>query len=80
MIYTKKEFGSELKGKLSEGNNYHDISKWAFKIYTDRGLEFEDGLDDFVLKLVAMEEGPEFVLSKEELKSIADQLLNREKE
>ena len=45
MTYTKKQFGSELNAKLSEKNNCNEISKWAFKIYTDYGLEFENGLD-----------------------------------
>ena len=75
MTYTKKQFGSELKAKLLMRNSYIEISKWAFKIYTERGLEFENGLDYFVLKLIAMEEGPEFVLSEEELKCLADALL-----
>ncbi|NGX47000.1 MAG: hypothetical protein K1000chlam3_00369 [Chlamydiae bacterium] len=74
MTYTKKQFGSELKAKLSRESDCSDISKWAFKIYTDYGLEFESGLDYFVLKLVAMEEGPEFLLSKEELELLADEL------
>ena len=59
------------------GNSHNEVSKWAFKIYTDYGLEFENGLDYFVLKLIAMEEGPEFVLSEEELKCIADDLLGK---
>ena len=76
MTYTKKEFGLELKVKLLQGNNYAKISKWAFKIYIDQGLEFENGLDYIVLKLIAMEEGPEFILSKEDLLILADKLIN----
>ncbi len=80
MTYTKKQFGSELKTRILTGNGYNEISKWAFKIYTEYGLEFENGLDYFVLKLIAMEEGPEFFLSEEELKFIADELLGKEKD
>jgi hypothetical protein len=75
MIYTKKKFGLELKMKIERGNNCNDISKWAFKIYTDYGLDFENGLDYFVLKLIAMDEGPEFFLSKDELKLLANELI-----
>ncbi len=74
MIYTKKQFGLELKQKVVEGNNIQEISTWAFKVYTDHGLNFEDGLDYFVLQLVAMEEGPEFSLSKDDLILLANEL------
>jgi hypothetical protein len=74
MAYTKKQFGLELKEKIVEGSNSQEISKWAFKVYTDHGLNFEDGLDYFVLKLVAMEEGPEFSLSKDDLILLANEL------
>lgn len=74
MVYTKKQFGLELKEKISTGSDCQDISRWAFKIYTDHGLEFEDGLDFFVLKLVSMDEGPEFSLSKVELTYLANKL------
>jgi len=75
MTYTKKQFGLELKAKLLTGKSCNEISKWAFKIYIEHGLEFENGLDYLVLKLVAMEEGPEFVLAEEELRCLADKLL-----
>jgi len=74
MIYTKKQFGLELKAKIALSRDFQEVSRWAFKIFTDHGLDFEDGLDYFVLKLVAMEEGPEFLLSKEELSLLADEL------
>jgi hypothetical protein len=76
MTYTKKEFGLELKAQLLQGNNCNKISKWAFKVYIDQGLGFEDGLDYIVLKLIAMEEGPEFILSKEDLLILADKLIS----
>ena len=72
MTYTKKQFGLELKAKINMGNDCNEISKWAFKVYLDYGLDFEKGSDYFVLKLIAIEEGPEFVLSKHELLIIAN--------
>lgn len=76
MTYTKKEFGLELKAQLLQGDDYRKISKWAFKIYIDQGLEFEKDLDYTVLKLIAMEEGAEFILSKEDLLILSDKLIN----
>jgi hypothetical protein len=76
MTYTKKEFGLGLKAQLLQRNDYSKISKWAFKIYIDEGLRFEDDLDYIVLKLIAMEEGPEFIFSKEDLLILANKLIN----
>ena len=76
MTYTKKEFGVELHAQLLLGNDYNEISNWAFQIYINHGLEFEKNLDNFVLKLIAMQEGPEFILSKEELRNLANELIN----
>lgn len=75
MMYTRKQFGIELKEKLSRGSDADAISKWAFKIYIDHGLQFECGLDYFVLKLIAMEEGKEFFLSEEKLGCLANELI-----
>ena len=55
MTYTKKKFGLELKSKISKNINHIEIAKWAFKIYIDFGLDFENGLDEVVLKIIAME-------------------------
>ncbi|MCB1067107.1 MAG: hypothetical protein KDK56_02870 [Simkania sp.] len=76
MTFTKKQFGKELKSKLVSGQNQVEIAKWAFQIYIDYGLELQIGLDEYVLKLVSMEEGPEFFLSKNELYSLAENLIN----
>ena len=76
MIYTKKQFAEELQEKIMRDVSCDKISKWAFEIYIEYGLDFEDGLDYFVLKLIAMEEGPEFFLSKEKLKDIVKELFS----
>ena len=75
MTYTKKEFGLELQAQILQENDYKKISKWAFQGYIDQGLVFENGLDEIVLKLIAMKEGPEFILSKEELFLLANKLI-----
>lgn len=77
-MYTKKQFGLELKSKLLAGDRWDEISKWAFQIYLDYISEFESGLGHVVLKLVAMEEGSEFLLSEEELRSLANELIGEE--
>lgn len=63
---------------ILEDCDYLTISKWAFTVYLNQGRFFEDGLDEEVLKLIAMEEGPEFVCSNEELLLLAEQLIGEE--
>ena len=75
MTYTKKQFGLELKSKILNNYDCNEISKWAFKIYMDHGLELEKDLHPIVLRLMTMEEGPEFILSKEELQLLANTLV-----
>ena len=75
MTYTKKQFGLGLKEKVTMESSCKDISQWAFQVYTDYGLDFEEGLDLIVLKLIAMEEGPEFVLSRSEIIRLSDECI-----
>lgn len=77
MTYTKEKLGLELKAQLIQGKDYNAIASWAFKIYLEHGLDFEQGLDYFVLKLMAMEEGPEFILSKQDLLNLSNILINQ---
>ncbi|MCH9612092.1 MAG: hypothetical protein S4CHLAM102_05750 [Chlamydiia bacterium] len=73
--YTKKQFGEELNMQILSECSNQEISKWAFNIYLEHGLALESGLDDVVMKLIAMDGGPEFALSKDELMSLADGLV-----
>lgn len=73
-MYTKKQFGTILKAKIATGISNQEIAEWAFEIYNRYELDFEKNLDQIVLQLVAMGEGPEFFLSKKELLSLANEL------
>jgi hypothetical protein len=77
MAYTKKEFGLELQRQLLLGNDYNKIAKWAFDLYLEQGLNFEKDLDCIVLKLIAMEEGVEFILSNQDLLNLANELIEK---
>lgn len=75
MKSTKNKMAIELRKRLSGEIDCEEIADWAFQMYIEHGLEFDAELDSYFLKLIAMQEGPEFILSKEELETIADQLL-----
>jgi len=80
MKYTKKEFGLKLKSHILANKDFNEISDWAHDVYLDYGMSFEQNFQYDVLKLVAMQEGPEFILSNEQLLSLADKLINENTE
>jgi len=80
MIYTKRKFGFDLKSKNKENPAISGISAWAFDLYNSPNIEFENGLDRVLFKLIAMEEGPEFCLSPEKIDSLADELIFSEQQ
>ena len=66
-MYTKVQFGRDLKRRVLEKENLESISRWAFSTYWEHMLNIEDDLVDIALHLNTMELGPEFAFSYEEL-------------
>lgn len=75
MAYTRKQFGLELKEKIKQKTDVDLIGSWALSIYYEHMLEIDDEFQDFLTDLNAMEGGPEFERSYEELDEIADRLI-----
>lgn len=71
-------FGLELQSKLELNFDYYQISEWAFERYMDPELSTNEEVSDKILTLVVMQEGPEFVLSKEQLESMAKELISQQ--
>ena len=75
MMYTKVQFGKDLKQKVLERENIESIGCWAHTVY----LEWLDCNDlDFLnllLDLSRMELGYQFAISYEKLDQIADDLI-----
>ena len=76
MTYTKKLFADELLHQLSSGYDVVRIARWAFSIYMSHSRELELGLKSEIMQVVAMEEGPEFEMSEQELRQFASHLLH----
>jgi len=66
----------ELQTEVLQGNDYYKIAKWAFQVYKNHELQLEDGLEEMVLKISFMEEGPGFIISNEDLLILANKLIN----
>lgn len=72
-MYTKKQFGKELKIQVTNQVPVHEIGRWAFSIYLEEDVE--QGLNDILITINTMEDGPEFAFTYDELNQIADDLI-----
>ena len=79
MTYTKRRFGAELilelerDSELKREFDVDKISKWAYDISLD---VVDKDFDDILQSVIAMNAGPEFELSKDELLKIAIDCIN----
>lgn len=75
MSYRKKDFGLRLKEQLAIGYDVVRVARWTHQEFLDHCRELEPGLQPAMMKLIAMEEGPEFEMSKQEIQTFANELL-----
>ena len=77
MKYTKHMFATELIEKLKEQPfSIIKISKWCNRIYIDHLREMDNELYHLIFELSTMEDDPQFEYSKEELRLLAEKLIN----
>ncbi|MBM17711.1 MAG: hypothetical protein CL947_01425 [Epsilonproteobacteria bacterium] len=74
-MYTKKQFGKELKQVLVKREKVSFIGQWAYSKYMQHILDIDPKLRKFLLDLNTMEMSPEFEYSYEELDEIVDRLI-----
>jgi hypothetical protein len=75
MTYTRQDFGRELLVELEKGYDVIRLSRWAMSVYMQQCRRTEPELDELILSIVAMEEGPEFEYKEDELRELASKLL-----
>ena len=75
MIYQANDFGRELLGELNRGYDVVRISRWAMATYMKYSGSTDPSLDGDIMKIVAMEEGPEFEMTEEQLRAFAQRLM-----
>lgn len=74
MSYTAKDFGQALEQELSKGYDVVRIARMAFSAYQDHCREVSPDLYKMMFQIIAMEEGPEFEFSEQELQEFAKNL------
>ena len=63
-----------LQAELDKGYDVVRVARVAFQLYQDHGVELTPDLDENLFQLMAMEEGPEFEYSEEELRMLVEKL------
>lgn len=76
-MYTKIQFGVDLKEVLKKTQDPCEIGKWAFSTYWEHITDLEHDVRSIALTLSTMEDGPEFVFTSEELQRFAEDLIKR---
>lgn len=75
-MYTRVQFGTELKARLDKKQNVVEIGHWAYEMYLLHIEEINDeDFDHILLTLNGMEDGPEFAFSYVRLNEIANDLI-----
>ena len=75
MMYTKANFGRELKELVLQKQDVIDIGIWAHSTYLEHCGNLEPGLTTIILGLNTMELGSEFAISYATLNKIGDDLI-----
>lgn len=69
-MYSQADLAMDLEKALVKGFDVFRISKVAFEIYQNHGLEITAPMDRALLTLMAMEGGEEFELTESELSAL----------
>lgn len=79
-MYTRADFGKELKERAVNEQNVSEIGNWTYSIYLEHIEDIDDEFRNILLTLNHMEDGPEFELSYQRLNEIADDLIAGKKD
>jgi hypothetical protein len=74
-MYTKIQFGHDLKERICKKQSVAEIGSWTYEIFLDYSDAFDDNFLNMLITLNTMELGPEFAFTYEELNKVADDLI-----
>jgi hypothetical protein len=74
-MYTRIQFGKELKQKILDKIGQGEIGEWAHSMYMENIEEIDLDFRSFLIALGTMGCGEEFYYSFEELDLLADRLV-----
>ena len=77
MSYSKADFGLDLQGQLNRGYDPQRIGEWAHEMYMLHCGKIDADLEEIIVDLFVLEEGPEFEIPESQLKQLAERLIYR---
>ncbi len=78
MNYSNQQLGETLKTRLTKGYDIVQISRWAYEIYFNNCRFLDPSTEETLEYLFRMEDDPQFEYTEEELRLLADMLINDE--
>ena len=76
----KQELGKQLKSLLATERDIVKISRWAFRIYSNNLRNLDSSMMEVLECLFSMEDDPQFEYTEQELKLLAEKLINNEED
>jgi hypothetical protein len=76
----KQELGNQLKSFLAKESSIVKISRWAFGIYSNNRRDLDSSTREILECLFSMEDDPQFEYTEQELKLLAEKLINNEED
>lgn len=74
--YTDADLGQDILLMINQKYSLKEMAEWAHEIRMKLDDRFSEKGDDALMTLMAMDEGPEFELTTQELKELANLLIN----
>ena len=74
MTYSKREFAKDLKSQLNLGYEPKRIGSWAHKMYLQHCGRIDRELEEIMVDLFVLEEGPEFEYPESKLRELIKSL------
>jgi hypothetical protein len=74
MTYSKKEFAKDLKAQLDLGYEPKRIGSWAHKMYLHHCGRIDRDLEEIMVDLFVLEEGPEFEYPESKLRELVNSI------
>ena len=75
-----QELGRELKSFLATEKDIVKISRWAFRLYSNNRQNLDPSISETLECLFSMEDDPQFEYTDQELRLLAEMLINDEKD
>lgn len=70
MTYGASKLKADLENELAKGYDPVRIAKQVFKVYFEQGRDIDPEIDNVMMQLVAMEQGPDFELSEAQFRAL----------